>query len=394
MKRFAWGCLGLLFGLPVTGICAQKDASPVGVYVQDGTVMRAGQPYRAMGINYNTCFGAVLQDEGNRDFVEGFRILKDGYGIPYVRFMAGPFDHRGWALYAENPEEYFRRMDLVVKQAERQRIGLIPSLFWYIVAVPDFVDEPLSALGDANSRSRKFIRKYATDVVNRYKNSAAVYGWELGNEYMLFADLPKLDHLPPKKSGSNQPRTKADKLLRPMLLDLYEDFHKTIRAIDPDRIIVTGDSIARAQAWHNRNEDCWKPDTRTQWLERFKADTPTCYEVVSFHLYEEADGKYFKDENLPLEQLVRTIADTCRSEGKPIWCGELGMPGTDEKARELFGRMMKAVEDNGIALSAIWNFIPSGRAQPDWDILPQGERAYMLDAVKQLNGRFAIGEWK
>ena len=95
-----------------------------------------------------------------------------------------------------------------------------------------------------------------------------------------------------------------------------------------------------------------------------------------------------------MESLVRAVSETCRTSKKPIWCGELGMPGTDEKARTLFFRMMKSVEDNEIPISAIWNFVPVGKYQPDWDILPQGERNYMLDAVKELNERFAIGEWE
>jgi len=71
------------------------------------------------------------------------------------------------------------------------------------------------------------------------------------------------------------------------------------------------------------------------------------------------------------------------------------MPGTDGKSREMFGRMMKIVEENKIPISAIWNFLPSGTFQPEWDILPprkgepQGERSAMLEAVKELNARFA-----
>jgi hypothetical protein len=56
--------------------------------------------------------------------------------------------------------------------------------------------------------------------------------------------------------------------------------------------------------------------------------------------------------------------------------------------------MMKVVENNKIPLSAIWNFIPSGTYQPDWDILPDNDRSYMLDAVKKLNERFALGTAK
>ena len=92
-----------------------------------------------------------------------------------------------------------------------------------------------------------------------------------------------------------------------MILNAYEDFYKTVREIDPDRIIVTGDSIARPTAWHNRNEDKWALDSKAQWAEVFRADTPDCYEVATFHLYAEAEKSYFKNKDLPFEAFVQEV---------------------------------------------------------------------------------------
>ncbi len=382
----------LLFGVLVLGACAPVvPVAPHGLTVKNGQLMRNGAPFRAMGINYCSAWHDVLKDPETLEVAEGFRILKQDYGIPFVRLNGGQYAHTGWKMYVEDPEEYLRRFDVLVKQAEEQGIGLIPSLFWFVVTMPDLQDEPVSALGDSDSKCRTFMRQYIRDVVGRYKGSPAIWGWEVGNEWMLYADLPKLAHLPPKKIGSNEARTAADKLLRPMILNAYEDFYRTVREIDPDRIIVTGDSIARAQAWHNRNEDGWGWDTGQQWTEIFRADTPSCYEVVSFHLYAEAEKKYFEQKNLTLEEFVKEAVAICRNGRKPIWCGELGMPGTDEAAREMFFRMMNSIEQSEIEISAIWNFKPQGKFQSDWDISPSNERAYMLDAVKALNERFAIG---
>ena len=67
------------------------------------------------------------------------------------------------------------------------------------------------------------------------------------------------------------------------------------------------------------------------------------------------------------------------------------MPGSDEAASQMFSRMMHAVEQNEIEISAIWNFKPQGKFQADWDISPSNERAYMLDVVKVLNKGFSRG---
>ncbi len=356
--------------------------------------MRQGSPFRAMGINYFDCFLATLKNERTPEFIDGFRILKEDYKIPFVRFMAGPYAHTDWHLYVDDPDAYFAKLDRVVRAAEEAGIGLIPSLFWYVVTMPDLAGEPVSALGDKDSRCRAFMRQYIHDVVGRYVDSPAIWGWEAGNEWLLAADLPKYNHLPRKKIGSDQERTPADKLLRPMILDAYIDIYHTIRSLDPDRIIMTGDSIARAHAWHNRNKDAWGQDTRAQWHEIFRADTPDCYKVTSFHIYAEADKGYYKDDVLTLEEFVADVIELCRKDGQLIWCGELGMPGTDDDAREMFFRMMHTMEVNEVDISAIWNFKLRGTAQAEWDISPDNERAYMLDAVKDLNKRFAIGAWK
>ena len=64
----------MLSALTNTSSAAKQEKYPLGLYARDGIVMHQGQPYRAMGINYNDCFTLLLEDGENRDFVEGFKI--------------------------------------------------------------------------------------------------------------------------------------------------------------------------------------------------------------------------------------------------------------------------------------------------------------------------------
>ena len=365
--------------------------SPKGLYVENGELKFQGHTYRAMGMNYNSCFNQLLKNPKDRSFVKGFRILRTDYQIPYIRFMASGFGSASWKMFDQNPEQFFGLMDLIVREAEQQQLGLIPSMMWRLIDLADYQNESLNALGDENSQTRKFIRRYVTAFVERYKNSPAIYAWEIGNENLLVADLPKLNHLPAPKAGSKTARTSADKITRTMLLDAYRDIHKTIRNLDAHRIIVTGDSIARAQAWNNVKNDSWAQDTRQEWLEQFAKDTPSEFSVVSFHLYKEADKHYFKGENISLEKLIETMALDCKQRGKPIWCGELGMPADDSESQQIFYRMLRSMELNEIAISAPWNFVPEGAYQKEWDIFPYGDRLYMLEEVRALNERWALG---
>jgi len=364
---------------------ATADVAPMGLYLDNGTLMRGGEPYRGMGMNYAQCFWQLLKNPENRDFIEGFRILREDYDIPFIRFAASPYHPGDWKLYAENPEEYFRRMDLIVGEAEKRGLGLIPSLFWWLPAVGDWCEEPLGEMGNPQSRTRTFYRTYAAEFVDRYKNSPAIWGWEIGNEFLLGADLPKLNHLPRPKAGSKQPRTAADKFTRPMILDLYQELHQSIREIDPHRIIVTGDAMLRNAAWHNHHRDEWGLDTREQSLEMFTADTPKNFSVASIHLYPEEDGKYFKDEEVSLEELVQAVVQEARRHGRVVWCGEFGAAASGEAEREMVERMFQVLKETGVELSALWNFVPSGEFQPRADIKPDNERAWMLSEVGRFN---------
>jgi hypothetical protein len=58
-----------------------------------------------------------------------------------------------------------------------------------------------------------------------------------------------------RSSNPKTPRMAADKFTLPMMLDLYRDLHKTIRVIDPYRMIATGDAMPRKGAWNNRHRD-------------------------------------------------------------------------------------------------------------------------------------------
>jgi endo-1,4-beta-mannosidase len=339
-----------------------------------------------MGINYVQCFWDVLKNPENHDFVEGFRILREDYQIPFIRFAASPYLGRDWKLYAENPEEYFRRLDLIVREAEKQHLGLIPSLFWWRPAVGDWCQEPLGEMGNPQSKTRAFYRKYAAEIVRRYQDSPAIWGWEIGNEYLLGADLPAPNHLPAPQPGSKKPRTAADKFTRPMILDLYQELHTAIREIDPRRLIVAGDAMLRSSAWNNRNRDDWGLDTREQSLEMFTAETPKGFSAASIHLYPEQDGKYFKDEEVSLEELLKAVVQETHRQGRAVWCGEFGAAASGPQERQMVERMLHTLKETGVELSALWNFNLPGRTfQKGIDVTPSNERAWMLSEIQKFN---------
>ena len=64
-----------------------------------------------------------------------------------------------------------------------------PFTLWHLGTVAELMGEEPSRLGDPSSKSIGFIERYTTEMVQRYNNSPAIWGWEFGNEANLGVDL-------------------------------------------------------------------------------------------------------------------------------------------------------------------------------------------------------------
>lgn len=86
-------------------------------------------------------------------------------------------------------KESINLLKKIVEKAEELQIGLIPSFFWNVRFIPEHLNEPLTAWGDKNSKTRNYMREYTKEVVELLKDSKAIFGWEFGNEVNNICDL-------------------------------------------------------------------------------------------------------------------------------------------------------------------------------------------------------------
>lgn len=258
---------------------AQTTQGP-GLTIRDnGLLLKAGAPYRGIGVNYFDAFARTLKDRQDTSYEAGFRVLA-AHGIPFARFMCTGFWPAEMELYVKDKAEYFELLDGVVHAAQKHGIGLIPSLFWHMPTVPDLVHESCDQWGNPNSKTHEFMRTYTREVVTRYRDSPAIWGWEFGNEYNLAADLPNAkEHLPPvvPQRGTPQTRSARDILTHEMIRTAFREFAKEIRKIDRTRMICTGNSIlrpppgirsVRARGPRTRPSNthkCWRETIPTLW---------------------------------------------------------------------------------------------------------------------------------
>lgn len=373
--------------------CGDFAAHSPGLQVNSkGVLTKDGKPYRGIGVNCFNLFYRTLCDPSNTSYRDSLKVLRER-GIPFARICGGGYWASDYKLYRENRRLYFKLLDRVVDAAEENGIGLIPSFFWFVAGVPDLTGEPVSAWGDPHSKTTEFMRTYVRETVTRYRNSPAIWAWEFGNEFSLYADLPNAsDHRPhvAPNLGTPTARTQKDDLTYAMIRTAFVEFANEVRKYDKSRAIITGNSFPRPTAWHNMVEKNWNQDTREQFEQMLLADNPDPVDTLCVHMYNDMPERFGR--LIAFGELVRLTMDISRKARKPLFIGEFGSQEEDnaEATRTRFFQMLSAIEANKVPLSAVWVFDYTPQDKK-WNITADNERSYQLDAIAAANRRMAAG---
>lgn len=341
----------------------------------DATVLKDGQPFRAIGVNFFDCFLRTLKDGSDTSYDAGFATLA-AKGIPFARFCATGFWPSDMKLYQTDRTEYFRRLDGVVNSARKHGVGLVPSLFWHYSCVPDLVGEPMDQWGNPESKTHAWMRDYVREVVTRYRDNPAIWAWEFGNEYSLQACLPNAaSHRPPVHPALGTPavRSARDDLTFDQVGVAFAGFARAVRSHDPGRLILTGDSFPRLSAWHQKHENSWTTDSPEQAAEMLALANPDPVSAISLHAYEDDDRRF------------ATAVEVARRVNKPLFVGEFGAQGETAEQAAKFRRLLKAVLDHRVPLAALWVF--DLESQKDFNITAGNARAWQLDEIAEANRR-------
>jgi hypothetical protein len=365
-----------VFGIVVSGGLAAERMNGGLAAGPHGELLLNGKAFRGIGVNYYDAFVRLLGDGKVRDVEAGLQVLAANQ-IPFIRFAADGYWPIDWSLYQTNRQEYFVRLDTVVKLAERHGIGLIPSLFWHQPTISDLVGEPVDQWGHASSQTHAFMRAYVRDIVTRYRNSPAIWAWEFGNEFNLPADLPNAaEHRPPVQPslGTAASRSARDELTHVQIRTALAEFAREVRRHDPHRLIISGNAFPRPSAWHQQHERNWQRDAPEQWAEMLAADNPSPIASLSGRLYSTND----------LVALTPAMA-LSRQCGKPLIIGEFGVDGSmTDPTRRQFRELLHALDANGVPLAALWVFDFEGQAK-DWNVTAKNTRQEQLRLVAEMN---------
>ncbi len=360
-----------------------------GLYMENGTLMHEGEPYASIGVNYimalQSCFLEPMYGFDDCDRV--FSLMNE-HGIEYCRVLVGVYWPNDWKLLIDEMKSFFLFLDKAIKKAEEYNIGLICSMFFNFEAVSDCFDEPRNAWYDAESKTRKFVTDYTTIVVNRYKDSPSIWGWEFSNEVSLSADLPNKSSFYGETStqglGTRPYRDENDDIYTDMMFPVMAQWAELVRELDPyDRVLSTGNGEPRPSQWNQYMFNSWKTDTREQAAEIFAMQNPDPYDIMSIHTY----GLLERFEGTETyEGLFSAFGEMAKEQNKALFVGEFCGSGYEQ---ELSDSIIDAIVETQTPLSCVWVIGGYGLAAgTSLDDMPE-LRTHILEYIQQANIKLA-----
>lgn len=351
-----------------------------GLTVSDnGTVLLNGTPYSSLGTNLYSAFHHYYSDPLDQRYIRDFDMMVK-YNIDLVRIPFCDYGSRYYKAFDADPDTVIYMMKDVLKAAEERGIGIIVSLMWADPAVSEHVGEKRSAMGNVNSKTVAYAKKYTATLVKALKDSPAVWGWEVGNEYNLTADLfdPNYKNYLP---WNNTTGTAEDYYTSHDLHVFYSEIAKEIRKYDSYRLITNGNGGMRESAYNmsqaSKNADKngnkwaidWTHDTMEQFVEICQYYTPDPMDTLSFHFQNATNGSSnpsyifthkFSGKTVDSKTYFKAYVSAMKSVGKAVFFGEFGDMLDMETApdcMEKFDDLCSWILSSGIQIACTWQFL-------------------------------------
>lgn len=392
-----------------------------------------GEEFYGMGVNFFSMMGGASAKSNfdATDAIEHINIL-GSYNTRAFRFSLMPFYARQYDSFTDYYGSYIKYLDDCVNACEKAGVGMIVSFYW-TSAIQDLYDEGTAiALRDPESKTWDLMARYTAFIVDRYKNSPALFVWEFGNEYNLACEVGGLGDLP---AWSKRPsRTEAeDKMTAQTMNTVYKRWVDVIYDNDPShRLIANGDAVYRTgqngQAFKDQASSGGDTLDNQYHIANFLNPEGEKGEMnaISWHVYagvasnqegrEHIAGYY--SNNIPIESwedFMTHMMTMGKSMNKTCYFGEcgtgadgtIGLPGdkynyTDQK--RVIDALGDAMMRTHFPLALLWNYDPVGYLPPDrgdehslgtewsWCIEEQNDKGFFfMTSLKETNDAIDAG---
>lgn len=328
-------------------------------------------PMYATGVNcYNLFLQSVNSSMSTVNMEATVNVLIDEE-VPVVRFAGTIYHASQMSYYTDQKETYFANLKKLAELCDEANILLIPSVFWQIATLPEYFDEHISAWGNTESKTYKFMIDYTKEFVNLLKDHKCIAAWEFGNEFNLAADIAIAGY--PDISAAN-------------IGVALKGFADTVKSLDPHgRLIASGHSVMRNAQWHLAYDRNWNHDSFSQYIEMTGIMTPEPMKGMSEHIYEEA--RVFSDlgeldRRGQIEQSMKAAAQL----NKVFYVGEFTGPSGGTSA-ELIQDHYDTYYEKGVQISLIWNYAYLGDIEHSFKAFTR-EGNIAFGCMRKLNNKY------
>jgi hypothetical protein len=401
-----------------------------GIYPVGPQFYRNGAPVRGIGVNHWGSFINEITSLGvTSDFNADLTAIKQTWGLPFVRVAVGMYSRSTWYnQWKLAKTAFYAKLDAYVAKAEALNLGIVAVLVWgprgFTDACYDISGEfqPVKNLAYKHTPAWQQFEEFVTEVVSRYKNSPAIWAWELGNEVVNsvgaeYYSTWKLDGtgvdggstaLPANlnwgtrpSGGSYQP---TDKMNMMEWQRFSTEFVALVNRLDENqRAIMSGSPIGNSFAVNAQTSNTLAADTLTQWngttaateFLPWVAFRDKAFNCVVQHIYpmNPADSRFFNGGEKTQAELITLSKGWADQVNRPLFLGEWGATywgdPVDETSTNLateqanFNSALAAIVSSAVPLSAVWNYGGDLAGASPWMRwkLTAPERLYQLQAI-------------
>jgi hypothetical protein len=258
-----------------------------------------------------------------------------------------------------------------------------------------------NAWGDPASLTRQFMTNYIHEVVGRYKDSPAIWGWEFANEMNLGCDLPNWDeHLGTVIShlGVVGPATEVDirnKMTYAIAESAFDAFSQEVRELDTYRFITTGNANPRRHSWHNRMDGSWTADSYAEAKEAFGWMQPASIDMASVHVYShpmvDGNGDMEYAGASGMADILLRYREFCDDQNQAMFVGEYSSffdkEGDLDAKRASENEFLDQLLACGADLIAHWVFDYTFNRTNAGIIRAANDYTWVLDTVRATNAK-------
>ncbi len=279
--------------------------------------------------------------------------------VKVLRIMAFPYWPAQWqygvnggvagvAATAGNREAHYLKIDAFIAKCRALGIGVLLNLFFRQACIPDLAGQTCREGWLSAGATRTYAATVSQEIVTRYLNEEAVYGYEWGNEvnqYLDAIEATKNDY--PNVNtylGSRGSYPAADHIFKSFeFAGIIRWWYDVVRAIDPQRIMMTGNG---SNTFTNMDGAFYIAYPMVDWLREQVRDNPT--NCAHIHYY---GGLPYGSKNMRgLEALLTGTKHWQKEAGRAFLLGEFGNQPWAVSAVSTAGGVATITTSNGALL--------------------------------------------